>query len=101
MPSTAAKVRLTVSVSKTTNRDVRALLGARKIRRGELSKFVEEAVQKQLLRVMVDDIQRRNAKLDRGQLQSDIDRAIKEVRAESRLLSRRKKNGGAKDVAVA
>jgi t-SNARE complex subunit (syntaxin) len=101
MASAAAKVRLTVRVSKTTDRDVRALLGARKMRRGELSKFVEEAVQRQLLRVMVDDIQRRNAKVDRGQLQADIDRAVKEVRAERKHLSQRKKNGGAKDAAVA
>jgi t-SNARE complex subunit (syntaxin) len=71
------------------------------MRRGELSKFVEEAVQRQLLRVMVDDIQRRNAKVDRGQLQADIDRAVKEVRAERKLQSQRKRNGGVKDAAVA
>jgi hypothetical protein len=101
MAPIAAKVRITVSVSKTTSRDVRALLGARKMRRGELSKFVEEAVQRQLLRVMVDDIQRRNAQVDKGKLQADIDRAVSEVRAESKLLPRRKKSGRAKVVAVA
>jgi hypothetical protein len=51
--------------------------------------------------VMVDDIQRRNAKVDKGQLQADIDRAVKEVRAERKLLSQRKKNGRVKDAAVA
>jgi hypothetical protein len=71
------------------------------MRRGELSKFVEEAVQRQLLRVMVDDIQRRNAQVDKGKLQADIDRAVSEVRAESKLLPRRKKSGRAKVVAVA
>jgi len=101
MASATAKVRLTVRVSKATNRDVRAFLGARKMRRGELSKFVEEAVQRQLFRVMVDDIQRRNLQVDSGQLQADIDRAVREVRAESKLLPRRKKSGGTKDVAVA
>jgi len=70
------------------------------MRRGELSKFVEEAVQRQLFRVMVDDIQRCNAKVDKGQLQADIDRAVKEVRTENRLLPRRKKASGS-DVAVA
>jgi hypothetical protein len=101
MASATAKVRLTVSVSKSTDRDVRALLGARKIRRGELSKFVEEAVQRQLLRAMVDDIQRRNAKLDSTQLQADVDRAVREVRVESKRLTRRKKNGGIRTAAVA
>ena len=100
MAPAAAKVRMTVSVSKATSRDVRALLGARKMRKGELSKFIEEAVQRQLLRLMVDDIQRRNAKVDRSQLQADIDRAVKEVRTEGRRLPRRKKNSGS-DVAVA
>jgi hypothetical protein len=101
MASAKTKVRLTVRVSKTTNRDVRALLGARKMRRGELSKFVEEAVQRQLFRVMVDDIQSRNAHVDQGQLQADVDRAVREVRAESKSLPRRKKSGGAKDAAAA
>ena len=101
MAPAAAKVRMTVSVSKTTSRDVRAVLGARKMRKGELSKFVEEAVQRQVLRLMVDDIQRRNAKLDRSQLQADIDRAVKEVRAEDKRLPRRKKNSRSKDAAVA
>jgi hypothetical protein len=101
MASATAKVRMTVSVSKTTSRDVRALLGARKMRKGELSKFVEEAVQRQLFRVMVDDIQRRNAKVDRRQLQADIDRAVKEARAEGTRLPRRKKNSGSKNVAAA
>jgi hypothetical protein len=99
--ASAAKVRLTISVSPTTNRDVRALLRARKMRRGELSKFVEEAVQRQLFRVMVDDIQLRNASVDKGRLQADIDRAVKEVRAESKVRSQRRKNSRSKTVAVA
>jgi len=92
---------MTVSVSKTTSRDVRALLGARKMRKGELSKFVEEAVQRQLLRLMVDDIQRRNANADASQLQAGIDRAVKEVRTESRRMPRHKKRSRSKDVAAA
>jgi Ribbon-helix-helix domain len=96
----AAKVRLTVSVSKTMSRDVRALLGGRKMRRGELSKFVEEAVRRQLFRVMVDDIHRCNAKIDTMQLQADIDRAVKEVRGESKPLSRRKRSSGPKKALI-
>jgi hypothetical protein len=71
------------------------------MRRGELSKFVEEAVQRQLFRVMVDDIQRRNAQVDKGQLQADIDRAAKEVRAKSKMRLQHGKNARAKTVAVA
>jgi t-SNARE complex subunit (syntaxin) len=71
------------------------------MRRGELSKFVEEAVQRQLFRVMVDDIQLRNATVNKGQLQADIDRAVKEVRAESKMRLQPRKNSRAKTIAVA
>jgi hypothetical protein len=71
------------------------------MRRGELSKFVEEAVQRQLFRVMVDDIQMRNAAVDKGQLQADIDRAVREVRAESKRRPQRVKNARSKANAVA
>jgi hypothetical protein len=101
MASASAKVRLTIRVSQTTNKDVRALLRDRKMRRGELSKFVEEAVQRQLFRVMVDDIQLRNATVDKGRLQADIDRAVKEVRAESKMRPQRRKNASSKTIAVA
>lgn len=101
MSATATKVRLTVTVSKTTDRDVRALLGARQMRRGELSRFVEQAMQVQLFRLMVDGIKEHNAKLDPNKLQSDVDQALAEVRAEGRSVSQRKKTGATRASAVA
>lgn len=101
MSPAATKVRLTVTVSKTTDRDVRALLGARQMRRGELSRFVEQAMQVQLFRLMVDGIKEHNAKLDPNKLQSDVDQALAEVRAEGRSVSQRKKTGATRASAVA
>jgi hypothetical protein len=71
------------------------------MRRGELSKFVEEAVQRQLFRVMVDDIQLRNATVDKGHMQADIDRAVKEVRFESKMRPQSRKNARSKSIAAA
>ena len=90
-----------VTVSKTTDRDVRALLKARQMRRGELSRFVEQAMQVQLFRLMVDDIKERNAKLDPKKLQSEIDQAVREVKAEGRSVSQRKKMNATRASAVA
>ena len=101
MSSTTTKVRLMVTVSKTTDRDVRALLKARQMRRGELSRFVEQAMQVQLFRLMVDDIKERNAKLDPKKLQSEIDQAVREVKAEGRSVSQRKKMNATRASAVA
>jgi len=97
MAVASAKVRLTIRVSKTTDRYVRAFLGASKMRRGELSRFVEEAVQRQLFWVMLDNIHQRNA----ISMQADLDRAVKEVRAERKRQLRRRKNSTGSDAVVA
>jgi|GEM_PF-2433227 len=94
MSSAPQKVRLTVSVSKATDREVRALLGGH-AKKGELSKFVEQAVQMQLFRVAVDDIKQRNAAIDAKKLQAEIDRAVREVRSERNMVPRRKKPSAA------
>lgn len=100
MSSPSAKVRLTVRVSKATDQSVRALLGGRRMKKGELSKFVEQAVEMRLLREMVDDIKRRNAGVDAKDLQLDIDRAVKEVRAGRRLQLERRKTGVRREAVV-
>jgi hypothetical protein len=73
-------IRWTVKVSKETDIAVRSLLAERG--GGDLSKFIEHAVQKEVLRATVQQIQERNAGLPQDELQSLIDAACASVRAE-------------------
>jgi len=56
-------IRWTVKVSKETDIAVRTYLAERGGKKGDLSKFIERAVQKEVLRATVHDIQQRNADL--------------------------------------
>ena len=75
-------IRWTVKVSKETDIAVRSLLAERGGKKGDLSKFIERAVQKEVLRATVQQIQERNADLPQDDLQSLIDEACASVRAE-------------------
>ena len=60
------------------------------MRKGDLSKFIEQAVQDQLFHRTVMDIKRRNASTDQKVLQLDIAEAVREVRQEARAKAARK-----------
>jgi len=75
-------IRWTVKVSKETDIAVRTYLAERGGKKGDLSKFIERAVQKEVLRATVHDIQQRNADLPGDELQALIDEASGAVRAE-------------------
>lgn len=74
-------IRWNIKVSKETDLAVRIFLGARGAKKGDLSKFIEEAVRWRLLHRSVQDIQRRNAATDPGELQRIINKTVREVRA--------------------
>ena len=76
--------RWTVKVSKETDIAVRSYLAQRGLKKGDLSKFIEQAVQKEVLSRTVQGIQERNAHLPASELQSLIDEACADVRAERR-----------------
>lgn len=75
-------VRWNLTVSKDTDRTIRKFLDVKGARRGELSRFVEEAVRAQLFHRSVLDIKSRNAETDPEALQAIIDEAVHEVRHE-------------------
>jgi len=75
-------IRWTVKVSKETDIAVRTYLAERGGKKGDLSKFIERAVQKEVLRATVHDIQQRNADLPGDELQALIDEACGAVHAE-------------------
>ena len=79
-----AAVRWSIKVSKDTDLTLRTFLGARGAKKGDLSKFIEEAVRRRVLQCTIQDIRTRNADADPDELQRIVDEAVSEVRAERR-----------------
>jgi len=77
-------VRWSIKVSKDTDLTLRTYLGARGMKKGDLSKFIEEAVRWRVLQRTIQDIRARNADADPDEIQRIVDEAISEVRAERR-----------------
>ena len=75
-------VRWNIKVSKETDLTLRTFLGARGAKKGDLSKFIEEAVRWRVFHSTVQDIRRRNADMDPDELQQIIDETVSQVRAE-------------------
>jgi len=76
-------VRWNITVSKETDLALRTFLGSPGMRKGDLSKFIEQAVRAHVFHRSVQDIKARNADTDPGALQRLIDEAVREVRAEA------------------
>ena len=77
-------VRWSIKVSKDTDLTLRTFLGSQGARKGDLSKFIEEAVRRRVLQCTVQDIRARNAGADPDEIQRIVDEAVREVRAERR-----------------
>ena len=77
-------VRWTVKVSKETDLSLRTYLGALGMKKGDLSKFIEEAVRWRIFNRTVQKIKARNVNADAGELRAIIDGSVREVRAERR-----------------
>lgn len=75
-------VRWTVRVSKATDVSLRSFLAQRGMKKGDLSKFVERAAQKEVFAQTVADVQARNANVSARVIADAIDDALRQVRAE-------------------
>jgi hypothetical protein len=84
-------VRWSIKVSRETDLTLRTYLGARGMKKGDLSKFIEEAVRWRILSRTVRDIKARNANANVNELQAVIDAAVREARAELRAKKKRAK----------
>ena len=84
-------VRWNLKVSKEIDLTLRTYLGARGMKKGDLSKFIEEAVRWRILNRTVQDIKSRNANADSEELQAVIDSAVRKVRSERRAKAKAKK----------
>jgi len=77
-------VRWNIKVSKETDLTLRTYLGSQGMKKGALSKFIEEAVRRRVLQCTIQDIRARNADADPDEIQRIVDESVSEVRAERR-----------------
>ncbi len=82
-------VRWTVRVSKDTDMAVRTFLAQRGTKKGDLAKFVEEAVRWRVLDQTVAQTKARNVNAPAAQIEAAIDEALQSVRAERFATARR------------
>jgi len=81
-PEAQDTTRLTITWSKETDLTLRSFLGARGLKKGALSKFIEDAVRWRVFDQTVGAARKRFADLPANQLQKEIDQAIEAVRTE-------------------
>lgn len=75
-------IRWTIKVSRDTDLSLRSFLGAQGMKKGDLSKFVEEAVRWRVLERTVQRFKDRNLDLGSKQMEAIINEAVRAVRAE-------------------
>lgn len=83
-------VRWTVTVSRDTDVALRSFLAQRGLKKGELSRFIERAVRKEVLAQTAAALKARNQDLPYARLQAIIDESIARVRSERGPRRRRK-----------
>ena len=71
-----SNVRWSIIVPKETDRALRSFLARRGTKKGDISRFVEEAVQSRLFDLTVDDIKERNRPHDQNEILEAIEEAL-------------------------
>jgi hypothetical protein len=69
-------VRWSVVVPESTDRALRSFLARRGMRKGDLSKFVAEAVQAHLLELTVQEVKNRNQTYSQDEILAMIEEAV-------------------------
>ncbi|MBI3797183.1 MAG: hypothetical protein HY268_09500 [Deltaproteobacteria bacterium] len=82
-------VRWSITVSKDTDDVLRSYLAQQRQNKGELSKFVEEAVRWRVLDMTVRAIRERNKDIPEDKIQAVVDEAVATVRAKRRPTPKR------------
>ena len=75
-------VRWTIKVSKETDVTLRSYLAQHGMKKGDLSRFIEEAVRWRVLDRTVSEVKVRNAGVSPRRVAAAIDEALARVRAE-------------------
>ena len=74
-------IRLTLVISEKTDAILRAFLGSIGSKKGDLSKFVEEAVKDKIFRETVNRVKARNAGYDQQEIIDKVEEAVDWARA--------------------
>ena len=81
-PPPSTPVRWSLKVSTETDVDLRTYLAQHGMRKGDLSKFVEAAVRRDILLRTMNDVASQNATASPDAIEADIATALRESRAE-------------------
>ncbi len=73
--------RWTLSIPDETDRTVRTYLARNGLKKGDLSRFVDRAVRRQVFALVVQEIKERNADADPDELARLIEEAVERARA--------------------
>ncbi len=84
-------VRWNIKVSKETDISLRTFLGSHGMKKGDLSKFIEDAVRWRVFNRTVQEIKANNDKMTPAEIQRIVDEAVGEVRAERKSHARKAK----------
>lgn len=84
----SAAIRWTIKVSKETDLSLRTFLGAQGMKKGDLSRFVEDAVRWRMLERRVQGLKDRSQDFPPEKLQAAVDEAVREVRKERKRRKR-------------
>ena len=79
--SQSQTTRLTITWSKEADHALRSFLGAQGMRKGDLSKFIEEAVRWRIFHQTVREAREAFADVSPDELQKMIDKTVEDVRA--------------------
>ncbi|EAR22272.1 ribbon-helix-helix domain-containing protein [Nitrococcus mobilis] len=71
-----SNVRWSIVVRDDVDKALRAYLGRRGTKKGDLSQFVEEAVQARLFELTVQDVKQRNREYSQDEILEAIDEAL-------------------------
>lgn len=77
---TVVMERWTITVSPETDRSLRTYLAQRGLKKGAISRFVEEAVEERLYRLTVEEVQKRNEMVPESELEEAIEEAVRWAR---------------------
>jgi hypothetical protein len=74
------QTRWSLKVSRETDIALRTFLAERGGRKGDLSRFVEDAVNRSVMRQMLEEVWEQNRDLDPDEVQKLVDEELAEVR---------------------
>ena len=70
------RVRWSLTIPESTDIALRTYLAGNGMKKGDISQFVDQAVQRQLAELIVERVKSRNQQYDQATILSDIDEAL-------------------------